>query len=146
MKNIQTYRRSFLWVLTLLYLLVPFLEIGGSSALRFDVPTLRLHFFGTVLWVQEFYAVMLAVLFLVLLFFLTTLLFGRVWCGWFCPQTVLTDLTESLAQLGKNRLFAKIGKRLGLFLVSSLFAFATICYLISPYEVLSKIATNSLGG
>jgi len=75
---------------------LPFLRVGGESALRFDVPTLRLHFFGASLAMDELFLVLLATLFVTCLFLLGTLLLGRAWCGWACPQTVLSDLTAAL--------------------------------------------------
>ena len=80
-KGIKPWRRlvGLLEALTLLGL--PFLRIKGESALRFDIPTLRLHFFGSALWMEEFFIVLAAVIFLTFFFLFITLLFGRIWCG-----------------------------------------------------------------
>ena len=42
---------------------LPFLAINGQSAFRFDIPTLKLYFFGSVIWMREFYLILAATLF-----------------------------------------------------------------------------------
>src|SRR5512142_2497987 len=73
---------------------LPFVTVGGESALRLDVPAGRLHAFGASFAIDEAFVVLAATLFLTAAFLLVTLLFGRVWCGWACPQTVLGDVTS----------------------------------------------------
>ena len=97
-KLIGPQRRLFQWAVTLLILIIPWLQVNGKSLLRIDIPELSLYFFGQVLRIQELYLVLLATLVLVLGFLLITVVLGRVWCGWLCPQTTLTDLAEWSAQ------------------------------------------------
>nr|MBF0221647.1 4Fe-4S binding protein [Desulfobulbaceae bacterium] len=133
------------WALALTYLLLPFLQVGGESAFRFDVPTLRLHFFETALWVQEFYVVMLASLFSVLFFFLITLVFGRIWCGWLCPQTIISDLTDPIVRFSKHSFLAKAAAHLILAFWALSVGFSTVCYFVSPYEAIPEILALKLG-
>src|SRR5208283_5829307 len=81
---------------------LPFLKIHGQSALRFDIPALQLHVFGCTIWMQEFFIVLIATMFLTLLIVFITLVFGRIWCGWLCPQTVLVDFTR-FVDTAKNK-------------------------------------------
>ena len=143
--KIRTWRRSVEWLFLLTYLLFPFIKIGGESALRFDVPTLKLHFFGTALWMQEFFLVLLAVVFFVALFLFLTLVLGRVWCGWVCPQTVLCDLSRFVEPKRNKSGFNTIAGHVLLMVVSLALGFATICYFVSPYEAIPKIAAWELG-
>ena len=92
-EGLQSWRRIARIVEGLLILGLPFVRIGDESALRFDIPTLRLHFFGVSLGMDEFFLVFAAALFFILLIVGVTLLFGRIWCGWVCPQTVIADFT-----------------------------------------------------
>ena len=92
--RIGPWRRLFQWTTTLLLLLLPWLEIDGKSLLRIDIPGLSLYLFGQVLRIQELYFVLLATLIFVLGFLLVTVVLGRVWCGWLCPQTTLSDVAE----------------------------------------------------
>src|SRR5210317_2195829 len=87
-------RRLFQRTTTLALLLIPWVEIDSRSLLRIDIPGLNLYLFGLVLRIQDLYLVMLATLVFVLGFLLVTVVLGRVWCGWLCPQTTLSDLAE----------------------------------------------------
>ncbi|WP_417429613.1 cytochrome c oxidase accessory protein CcoG [Kiloniella sp.] len=80
-----------------IYYLVPFIRWdrgpgAPDQAVLIDFPGNRFYFFFIELWPQEVYYItgILIVAGLVLFFF--TSLFGRVWCGYACPQTVWTDL------------------------------------------------------
>lgn len=93
--------RSIKWILLFgtlgVYYLLPFLRWdrgpgAPDQAVLADFAAGRFYFFGLEIWPQEvFYITGLLILAAVGLF-LVTALFGRVWCGYFCPQTVWTDL------------------------------------------------------
>ncbi len=119
-------------------LLLPFLRIRGESALRFDIPSLRLHFFGTVLWIDEFYLFLLALLFLLMLGLAVTVLLGRIWCGWVCPQTVLALLAEWPASFLPRR-FRTAGKALALVPLSALASLSLIWYFVPPAEAVRNL-------
>lgn len=141
MRPIRFYRRKVEWGLALLYLSLPFLRVKGESALRFDVPTMKLHFFGAALRMEELYFLLLATVFFVALFFFLTLVLGRVWCGWVCPQTVWCDLTGFLEKKKRNRLAAHL-----VMVPASLAVGAvTVCYFISPYEAIPRALSGELG-
>jgi len=72
--------------------------MDGNSLLRLDLETRSLHLFGQLLRIEELYLLLFFSLCLILFFLLVTMVLGRVWCGWACPQTTLTDLAEWLAR------------------------------------------------
>lgn len=81
---------------------------GGQSpdqAILIDLNHTRAYFFGLEIWPQEIYYITgILILAAVGLFFVTSL-FGRVWCGYACPQTVWTDLfvwVERIVQGDRN--------------------------------------------
>ncbi len=141
---------------------LPFLRIRGESALRFDVRTLTLHFFGAAIWMDELFLVLAATLFLGFAFLLATLLFGRAWCGWACPQTALADLTGFLERAraavravrgghpaaaaarraGRARLALAY---LAIALVSTVVAADLLWYFVPPREFFRRVAGLSLG-
>ena len=90
----QRWRRLAGAAQALVWLGLPFVLVGGESALRLDVPAGRLHAFGASFAIDEAFVVLAATLLVTAAFLLVTLLYGRVWCGWSCPQTVLGDLTR----------------------------------------------------
>jgi len=147
-KLIGPQRRFFQWATTLTLLLLPWLEIDGNSLLRIDIPGLNLYIFGQVLRIQELYLVLLATLILVLGFLLITVVLGRVWCGWLCPQTTLSDLAEWAARrLGlvvkHNSLHGNVSSKLLLQVVYLLLAFLVasnlLWYFIPPRPFFSRL-------
>jgi len=119
----------------LLIIGLPFLRMRGESALRFDIPTLRLYLFGKVIWMQEFFVVFLVLLTLMLLFIFITNLLGRVWCGWLCPQTVLLDIGQKSGMM-RSRI-SLILPHVILFPLSMVVAASLIWYFVSPYDFFS---------
>ena len=84
-------RRGVAYLLMALFLLLPYLQIGGRPAILLDIVRRRFYLFGlTFLPTDTFLLALFAVSVLLLIFFLTALL-GRVWCGWACPQTVYLE-------------------------------------------------------
>jgi cytochrome c oxidase accessory protein FixG len=141
-------RRAAGLVQAALFLGLPFVRVRGESALRFDVPTLRLHLLGATVFMDEFFVLLVGTLALTFLFLLVTLVWGRVWCGWSCPQTLLGDLTASLAaersrkKPRPGRLAAAWAKVL---LVSVVFSAATLWYFVTPQEFLGLLLAGQLG-
>ena len=106
--------RRMKWIATSILLFVyffsPFLRWdrgpnAPDQAILIDMPARRAYFFFIEVWPQEiFYITGLLTLAAIGLFFVTSL-FGRVWCGYTCPQTVWTDLfvkVEHLFQGDRN--------------------------------------------
>ncbi len=63
-----------------------------SQALLLDLQRERFYFLNLELWPQDIYFLTGALILGAVGLFLVTSLFGRVWCGYSCPQTVWTDL------------------------------------------------------
>lgn len=141
----QPYRRSALGLQAVIIFGLPFLKIGGESALRFDLPSLRLHFFGRALWIQEFFIVLIALLFFTFLVLLVTLLFGRIWCGWLCPQTALTKLTAFAGPRSKKSLGRTAVAYAGVFGISLLVAANLIWYFVTPAEFFTRLLHQDAG-
>lgn len=144
-EKIKPWRRLAETSQAVLIIGLPFLKINGESALRFDVPTLQLHFFGVSLWMEEFFIVLVAVIFLSLLVLFITLLFGRVWCGWVCPQTVISDLTSFVDKAQSKGTLYKVSAYSATVFISIIISANLIWYFVSPYEFISRFYEGSLG-
>ena len=78
-------------VLIAIYLLLPWIKIGGYPAVFLDIAERRFHFFGWTLAAQDLWLMFFLITGLGFSLFFVTALLGRVWCGWACPQTVFLD-------------------------------------------------------
>lgn len=87
----MTARRLAAYVLIAIYLLMPWIPINGYPALFLDIAARRFHFFGLTLSAQDTWLLFFGVTGLGFALFFLTALFGRLWCGWACPQTVFLD-------------------------------------------------------
>ncbi len=95
-----TFRRlkwAIMAVTLAIYYLTPWIrwDRGPSApeqAVLIDIPARRFYFFFIEIWPQEVYYLTGLLIVAALALFLATSLFGRVWCGYSCPQTVWTDL------------------------------------------------------
>ncbi|RJQ53495.1 MAG: 4Fe-4S binding protein [Nitrospiraceae bacterium] len=144
-KRIQPWRRFASVVQAVIIIGLPFLRIRGESALRFDIPSLRLHFFGASVWMEEFFIVLIAIIFLTFLFVFITLMFGRIWCGWACPQAVLIDLTPFADKAKSKGMPYRLGAYSAVLLASAVVAADLIWYFVSPYEFIQGLAAGSPG-
>jgi len=126
----------------LLVLALPFVRVGGESALRFDVPTLTLHVFGASVAVDELIVVLAATLAVTFAFLAVTVALGRAWCGWSCPQTVLLDLTGWATARPGGRAALGIA---GAAAVAALFSADLLWYVVAPGEFLRRLAAGTLG-
>jgi cytochrome c oxidase accessory protein FixG len=144
-ERFQPWRRRVRILEAAIIIGIPFITIAGESAFRFDIPTLRLHFFGLNLWMEEFFILLIGIIFVTLLFVFITLMFGRMWCGWVCPQTVLSDLTASVDKASGKGLIHKIWPWISTFLISALVAANLIWYFVSPYDFFSQLLNWNMG-
>lgn len=141
--------RSLRWITEVIQALIiiglPFVKIGGESALRFDIPSLRLHVFGCTIWMQEFFLVLVATILVTLIIIFITLIFGRIWCGWLCPQTVIVDFTAFVDKAKKKGFIYKLVAYFLTFLISIIVAVSLIWYFVSPYEFIPNLVKGKLG-
>lgn len=150
---LSPWRRTFQWVSTLLLLLIPWIDIQGKGLLRIDLSNFSLHIFGQVLQIQELYLFLIFCLAFGVGFLLITMVMGRVWCGWACPQTSLTDLAEWFSRLiglniNDNRLqgaFWRKGLAQLFYLLLGLLVGANLVwYFIAPQRFFAELSQGSL--
>jgi len=86
------YRTYLSWVLILLLFASPFIKINGNQFLLFNVLDRKFNIFGQPFWPQDFYLLVLSMLVGVVFVILFTVIFGRIFCGWLCPQTIFMEM------------------------------------------------------
>jgi cytochrome c oxidase accessory protein FixG len=139
-------------VLLSLLFAVPFIRIGGQPLLLLNIFERRFVIFGQAFWPQDFVLVALLLIVLFVFIILFTVVFGRIWCGWMCPQTLFMEMVfrkveywiegdaNSQRRLSKEPWTAK---KLGLkglkhfifVVISILIAHTVMAYLIGTEQV-----------
>lgn len=85
--------RTVVSVLLLAFLFgAPLIKVNGHPFMLFNIIERKFVFFGMVFFPQDFYLVVLGLLTALVSIFLFTAIFGRLWCGWLCPQTVFLEM------------------------------------------------------
>jgi cytochrome c oxidase accessory protein FixG len=87
----QRLRKATFTLLHLILFVTPWITIRGNPALLIDLPNRRLYAFGAIFSAADTIFLLLLLLFLAFALFFFTSLFGRLWCGFACPQTVFLD-------------------------------------------------------
>ncbi len=84
-------RRLFSYVLIAIFTLVPYIKLAGKPLVLLDIASRRFTILGFTFLPTDTVLLTIFVVGLLLTVFLFTALFGRVWCGWACPQTVYME-------------------------------------------------------
>ncbi|MDX1706814.1 cytochrome c oxidase accessory protein CcoG [Pseudidiomarina sp.] len=88
--KLEWFRRGFGFLLLALFAIIPWLQFNGEQAVLLNIAEQRFRIFGMTLWPQDLTILAwLTIVAAFALFFVTTL-YGRVWCGFMCPQTTWT--------------------------------------------------------
>ncbi len=85
--------RLLVGVLLLAFLfLAPIVKVGGNPLILFNVFERKFVILGQIFWPQDFYLLVLGMIAFVVFIILFTVAFGRLFCGWVCPQTIFMEL------------------------------------------------------
>ncbi len=139
---------------------LPFIYVDGRPLFLFNIPSARFIIFGKVFWPQDFFIFGLTMVTFVVFIVLFTAAFGRLFCGWVCPQTIFMEMLfrkiefwidgDGPAQkLLKNapwtteKIAKRVAKHLIFFAISFLIANLFLSYIIGVKD-LWKIITGPL--
>jgi cytochrome c oxidase accessory protein FixG len=84
-------RLAVAWGLILVFTAIPYLRMNGKPMVLLDIPRREFTLFGTTFLPTDTLLLMFLLIGIAVTIFLLTALFGRVWCGWACPQTVYME-------------------------------------------------------
>jgi cytochrome c oxidase accessory protein FixG len=148
-------------ILLSIYLGGPFFKINGQPFLLLNVFERKFVIFGQAFWPQDF--VLLAITLIVFFIFiiLFTVVFGRIWCGWLCPQTLFMEMVfrkieyliegDAAAQRRLNNepwSLGRVGKKTlkhSIFiLISLLIAHSALAYLIGVESTMAIVAQTPM--
>ena len=86
------YRKIVSYILLTILVVSPFIKLNGNQFLMFNVLERRFNIFGFPFWPQDFYLFVIAMIIGVVFIVLFTAAFGRIFCGWICPQTIFMEM------------------------------------------------------
>jgi cytochrome c oxidase accessory protein FixG len=136
-------------ILFAIFLITPFIHIGGKPIVLLDIPARKFYVFGLVIWPQELYFLHIILLFLGFSLFFWTALAGRLWCGYACPQTIFTEAYNWIARkVTKDRFGKPSMKKLDwaivyfVWLIISIFFSLVFLSYFKPYEETIKQIIN----
>ncbi|MBL7846751.1 MAG: cytochrome c oxidase accessory protein CcoG [Cyclobacteriaceae bacterium] len=79
-------------ILLALFFAGPFIQIGGRPILLLNFFERKFVVFGQAFWPQDFVLLALTLITFFVFVILFTVVFGRLWCGWACPQTLFMEM------------------------------------------------------
>lgn len=85
-------RTYFTWFYLIVFFAVPFIKYNGEPLFLFNVPEKKFILFGSIFWAQDFFIFGLGMLIFIVFIALFTVVFGRLFCGWACPQTIFMEM------------------------------------------------------
>ena len=86
------YRKVVSWVLLIALFSFPFIKINGNQFFLFNVIDRKFNIFSLPFWPQDFHILVMAMIIGVIFIALFTVIFGRIFCGWICPQTIFMEM------------------------------------------------------
>jgi cytochrome c oxidase accessory protein FixG len=87
--NLRTY---LTWLYLIVFFTVPFIKYNGEPLFLFNVSEKKFILFGSIFWAQDFFIFGLGMLIFIVFIALFTVVFGRLFCGWACPQTIFMEM------------------------------------------------------
>jgi cytochrome c oxidase accessory protein FixG len=86
------YRTYVSWILLAILVFAPFIKVDGKQFLLFNIMEGKYNIFGQPFWPQDFHLLVLSLLVGIVFIILFTVIFGRIFCGWMCPQTIFMEM------------------------------------------------------
>jgi cytochrome c oxidase accessory protein FixG len=146
-------------ILLLILVLTPFIKVNGRPLIIFDFLTRKFILFGILFGPHDFHLLVIAMISLVVFVVLFTAVFGRIFCGWACPQTIFMEMVFrkieywiegdskdqrklKAAPLAAGKFFKKFTKQIIFFAIAFFISNIFLSYIIGIDE-LKKIITDT---
>ena len=149
--------RGFVSFFLLVFLFAaPFIKINNEQFLLLNIIDRHFIVFGFTFWPQDFYIFVIAMLASLVMIVLFTSIFGRLWCGWACPQTIFMEMvfrkieywiegdSSQQKRLDKQiwdreKLLKKLSKHIIFYVISFLIANTFLAYIIGSDQLIQII-------
>jgi cytochrome c oxidase accessory protein FixG len=90
--KLYKYRTYISWGFLALLFTLPLIKLNGEPLFLINILQRKFILFGVIFWPQDFFIFMLGMLTFMVFIVLFTIIFGRVFCGWVCPQTIFLEM------------------------------------------------------
>lgn len=154
------YRKYVSYFLLIVLFGLPFIKMNGKPFVLLNVPETEFILFGVYFAPQDFHLFVIAMLIFMIFIALFTVIYGRLFCGWVCPQTIFMEMVfrrieywiegdaNAQRRLAKapwttSKYIKKVGKQLIFILISAFIAHTFLSYIIGLEEV-TKIVTEPI--
>ena len=155
------YRKFVSYILLAILFGLPWIKVGGKPFVLFNVLERKFILFGVYFSPQDFHLFVIAMLISIVFIALFTVVFGRLFCGWVCPQTIFMEMVyrrieyaiegdyKSQMRLDNaswtgSKIFKKIIKQVLFFAIAVFIAHTFLAYIIGVDEVM-KIVSEPVG-
>jgi len=149
------------WGFFILFFTLPFIKLNGRPLFLFNITETKFILFGKIFWAQDFFIFGLTMVTFIIFIVLFTAAFGRLFCGWVCPQTIFMEMLfrkveyliegDAAEQKILNhgpwtgvKIRKKVAKHIAFYLLAFIIANFFLAYIIGIDE-LKKIISEPLG-
>ncbi len=156
--NLRTWFSLFYLVV---FFSVPFIEVNGEPLMMFNILERKFILFGLVFWPQDFFIFGIGMVTFIVFVILFTVVFGRIFCGWACPQTIFMEMVfrkieywidgdaaqqKQLKSMSWNieKIFKRGSKFIVFFSLSFVIANFFLAYIISMDALIADISSPLL--
>jgi len=139
-----------------IFFTLPFIKVNDQPLFMFNVLERKFIFFGMIFWPQDFFIFAIGLLTFILFVILFTVVFGRIFCGWACPQTIFMEMVfrkieywidgdstkqKQLRAMSWNgeKIRKRVTKFIAFFAISFIIANFFLAYLISMDQLIGYI-------
>ena len=150
------YRKIIAWFYLASFFLIPFIKVNGLPFMLINLPQGKFILFSKIFWPQDFFIFAIAMITFIVFVVLFTVVFGRLFCGWVCPQTVFMEFVfrpiewliegspsqqKKLKESGnKTKIaFKKTVKHILYFFISFIIANTFLAYILGMDEIIKMI-------
>ncbi len=148
-KGYHAGRRRIHLLCFLIWCALPFFNI-----IRFDIPSQRFYIFGQELWISEFGIVFLTMMFLLFVIVAVSMIFGRLWCAYACPQMIFSETSLAMERWLARKILKRYADwsplRRGIaakavfygtgLIASTFLAFVFTAYFVHPIDLFHRLA------
>lgn len=154
------------WFFFILFFSLPFIYVKGRPLFLFNIPEAKFIIFGQVFWPQDFFIFGLTMVTFIVFIILFTAAFGRLFCGWVCPQTIFMEMFfrkieyaiegDAAAQRilarspwTREKILRKTTKHVVFYVMSFIIANFFLAYIIGIkelYKIVTEPISNHVGG